>query len=156
MLGAFLMGAMSMAFAQVPQFKDYPVKVYSGPSAKLVLDNEDAKEFRTNFTNALKLKPNFSGEYVIATWGCGAGCQSYNFISKKTGRVLNTDINEFGGQEEGEMIDGFRADSNLLITSTSTYNDDHDFVEEIKQYYVFKNGKFQLIQKAKTKKPSDE
>ena len=152
MLGAFLMGAMSMAFSQVPQFKDYPVKVYSGPSAKLVVDSDDIRLFKTRLSGALKEKPTFAGEYIVAAWGCGAGCVSFNFVNKRTGKVLK---DGFGG-EEGEMVEDYKPNSSLMVTSSTTYDSNYNPTGYFANFYILKNNKFQLIQKVKTKKPSDE
>lgn len=140
--------AMTATYAGVPQFKDYPSKVYVGPTAKLDVSSEYARDFKTKFNQALKQKPNFAGEYVIATWGCGAGCQSFNFVNKRTGKVLD---NEFGGQEEGEMVSEHKASSNLLVTTEDSYDSEYNFLGKSTNFYVLKGDKFQLIKSIKAK-----
>ncbi|WP_429168181.1 hypothetical protein [Aeromonas rivipollensis] len=67
----------SEAGSQVPPRKeDYPAPaVYKGKPAKLSLDSELARTFRTRLTAALSQKPVYAGEYVLTGWGCGSsGC----------------------------------------------------------------------------------
>jgi hypothetical protein len=84
----------SVTFAQsnVPRFKDYPAgETYKGPNAKLVLSGED-RTFRTRLQQAAKQKPNFAGHYIVAAWGCGAGCVMGAAIDAKTGKVHRWDF----------------------------------------------------------------
>lgn len=52
-----------------PRTKDYPAPpVYKGKPAKLSLDSELARTFRTRLTAALSQKPVYAGEYVLTGW----------------------------------------------------------------------------------------
>lgn len=94
------------------KFKDYPVKaIYSGKTAKLNMGSELARTFRTRLSEALSEKPEFAGEYVSTTWGCGTSCATTVFVSKRTGKVLS---NEFGSGS-GQFIVGYKVDSRLLV-----------------------------------------
>lgn len=146
----------TIAFAQIPKFSDYPAKIYKGPTAKLLLNSEDAKLFRTRLRDALKDKPNFAGEYVMTMWGCGMGCRSYSIVNKRTGQLLSEG---FGG-EGGEDVKDIEANSRLVITEGAQYMED-DVDEYVshkvgynRNYYVLKGQKFQLIKRVPIKEPS--
>jgi hypothetical protein len=79
---------ISMAWAaDAPKFSDFPATVYTGKVHKPILDSPDKREFRTRINEAAKGKPNFAGNYILATWGCGAGCLAGAMIDAKTGVV---------------------------------------------------------------------
>lgn len=144
----------AIAFAKTPKFSDYPAKVYNGPAAKLVMDSENAKLFRTRLRDALKEKPNFAGEYVITMWGCGAGCRSYSIINKRTGRLLSEG---FGGEGGVEITDA-KVNSRLIITEGAQYEgeySDHE-VGYKRDYYVLNGQKLQLIKRVPIKRPNEE
>ena len=144
----------AIAFAQIPKFSDYPAKVYNGPAAKLVLDSQDAKDFRTRLRDALKEKPNFAGEYVITMWGCGAGCRSYSIINKRTERLLK---DGFGGEGGGDVTDA-KANSRLIITEGPQYEGEYSDrkVGYNRDYYVLNGQKLQLIKRVPIKEPNEE
>jgi len=69
-------------------FEKYAVaEIYSGKVAKPVLSDEKAMMFRTRLCSTSKQNVNFAGEYVLSTWGCGAGCVNGAVVSHKTGQV---------------------------------------------------------------------
>ena len=142
----------TIAFAQIPKFSDYPAKVYSGPTAKLMLNSEDAKLFRTRLRDALKDKPNFAGEYVMTMWGCGAGCRSYSIVNKRTGQLLGEG---FGG-EGGEDVKDIEANSRLVITEGPLYAANDEYLGYNRNYNVLKGQKFQLIKRVPIKDPNKE
>lgn len=127
----------------LPKYKDYPAPIYTGKTAKLLLNNDTAKSFKTRLTIALKEKPDFAGEYVLAAWGCGTACVVQTFVSKRTGQVVD---NGFGA-ELGQDVIGIKPDSRLLITRGVEFDDDYNQTGDYDFYYVFENGKFKLIKK---------
>ena len=138
---------------ETPKFKDYPVRsIYNGKPAKLKMDDEFAKMFKTRLTEALSDNPNFAGEYVSATWGCGTSCAMTSFVNKKTGRVLNEG---FGG-EFGPFIVDYKIDSRLLVAQDPIL--DKDQVETGKYaafFYVLDNDKLELVKTIEIDKPDD-
>ena len=75
--------------SESPQFQDYFVKnSYTGKPAKVVLSTEETRMFRTRLRAASKESVNFSGEYVITTWGCGTSCMHGAAVSLRTGHVV--------------------------------------------------------------------
>ncbi|WP_151765743.1 hypothetical protein [Acinetobacter colistiniresistens] len=144
---ALLCAVAHTSFAKDPQFKEYPATVYNGKPAKLLLNNETAKLFKTRLTAALSQKPVYAGEYVLAAWGCGTECVSYTFVNKRTGQVVDQG---FGG-EMGDEIQNYKLNSNLLIARGSELDDDYNEIGSSTNYYVMKNGKLQLIKKVPNK-----
>ncbi len=72
----------------VPQFASYPVaQVYTGPNAQPILDTPRKHAYRTRLRAAAAMKPDFAGEYVVATWGCGTACIAGAVVNVRTGRV---------------------------------------------------------------------
>lgn len=140
--------AMTATFANTPQFKDYPAKVYTGPAAKLKLNNEFAKTFKTRFSSALNQKPTFAGEYVLVSWGCGAGCVVDAFVNKRTGEVVE---DSFGGDGE-ETIEASRLNSKLLVTKETIVDGDYNPIGERVKHYTIENSKFKLIKLVPLKK----
>ena len=143
--GLLLISLSASAYSddKLPQFKDYPAKLYAGKPAKLLLNNETAKLFKTRLSEALKQKPVYAGEYVLASWGCGTQCVSYTFVNKRTGQVLDKD---FGG-ETGDEIKSFKVDSKLLITHTTNYDNDYNVIGGATNFNVIENGKLSVIKK---------
>jgi hypothetical protein len=77
-----------LSAADTPQFRDYPaVRTHYGPSAPVKLTKQDM-EFRTRLRAAAKKQPNFAGNFVLATWGCGTTCIMGAAINVATGQVV--------------------------------------------------------------------
>ncbi|OHV78411.1 hypothetical protein [Rhizobium sp. LCM 4573] len=73
--------------ADVPRFKDYPAKIYSGRQASLRLDTAEVQEHRTRLEEAEKESINFGGRYVFTQWGAGTQCDTGALIDVATGQV---------------------------------------------------------------------
>ncbi|MEN5171580.1 hypothetical protein ABE427_02425 [Acinetobacter higginsii] len=144
---ALLCAVAHTSFAKDPQFNDYPAKVYNGKPAKLLLNNETAKDFKTRLSAALSQKPVYAGEYVLAAWGCGTECVSYTFVNKRTGQVVEQG---FGG-ELGDEIQKYKLDSNLLISKGYEFNENYEEIGTSTNFYLMKNGKLELIKKIPNK-----
>lgn len=73
-------------------FEKYPAPLYKGKKAKLnYASNDTAKYFKTRITEAYNYNGGeigFGGSYVVATWGCGAGCLTGAMIDKKNRQCL--------------------------------------------------------------------
>jgi hypothetical protein len=73
--------------ARIPQFKDFPANGnYAGKNAPVIITRRD-RMFRTILREAAKEQPNFAGHYILAAWGCGAGCLMGAVIDANTGKV---------------------------------------------------------------------
>ncbi|HXN46321.1 MAG TPA: hypothetical protein VN893_06745 [Bryobacteraceae bacterium] len=85
-----LSGALGLLVAQkpAPRFEDYPAtEAYKGKNAPVVLASPGDRKFRTMLREAAAEKPNFAGHFVLAEWGCGAGCVMGAAIDANTGKV---------------------------------------------------------------------
>ena len=150
-----------------PKFKDYPAPpLYSGLPAKLLLDSDFAKEYRSRLTEAMADTPAFAGEYVLTGWGCGSGgCYVESLVNKHTGKALETDFGahnvwtdmENGVEERvGEWIVAKKIDSSLLVTQEVTEDDEGNPHEYFAKFYVADNGQLKLIKKVPIPKPAPE
>jgi hypothetical protein len=112
---------MTLGFAslakghRIPYFEDYPAKpMFTGKPAKIVLETQDAKNYRTRLREAMKEPADFAGEYVLAHWGCGTSCAHGAVVSLRTGHVVflpGTVCCWYGDDNNTE----YRKDSRLLI-----------------------------------------
>ena len=150
-----------------PKFKDYPApSLYTGAPAKLLLDSDFAKEYRSRLTEAMADTPTFAGEYVLTGWGCGSGgCYVESLVNKRTGKALETNFGahsvwtdmENGVEERvGEWIVGKKIDSSLLVTQEVTEDDEGNPHEYFAKFYLADNGQLKLIKKVAIPKPAPE
>lgn len=146
----------SEAGSQVsPRAEDSPAPpVYKGKPAKLSLDSELARTFRTRLTAALSQKPVYAGEYVLTGWGCGSsGCYNQVFVNKRTGKVLDTvfnayssyDVNDDLDTRVGEWIESPQIDSVLLTTTKVENSQDGESFIYYTNYYIVDKNKLTLI-----------
>lgn len=80
--------AVGGAAAQVPQFRDFPAPVYTGPNASVRLVTPGDRMFRTRLRDGAKQPVNFAGHYILTTWGCGTSCETGSVIDAMTGQVI--------------------------------------------------------------------
>lgn len=138
-----------------PRTEDYPAPAaYQGKPAKLSLDSELARTFRTRLTAALSQKPVYAGEYVLTGWGCGSsGCYDQVLVNKRTGKVLDMvfnayssyDVNDDSDIRVGEWIESPKIDSNLLTTTKVENSQDGESFIYYTNYYIVEKNKLTLI-----------
>lgn len=139
----------------LPRKEDYPAPaVYKGDPAKLSLDSELARTFRTRLTAALSQKPVYAGEYVLTGWGCGSsGCYNQVLVNKRTGKVLDTvfnayssyDVSDDSDTRVGEWIESPQINSNLLTTTKVENSQDGASFIYYTNYYIVDKNQFTLI-----------
>lgn len=96
------------SYANLYSPSDFPEKTDQGLHLKsLDLQSPSARLFRTRLKEAAKEAPNFSGNMVVATWGCGSGCLSFAFVNLKTGKVWFPDFDMFFSTDEENYNDNF-------------------------------------------------
>lgn len=145
-------------------FNQYATKIYTGKKAPLKLG--DWKMFKTRLKWAHQDgEINFAGNYMVTTWGCGAGCLSGAMIDKRTGMVYGLPIGEgspydFGCSHEwknpleNEAI-VFQANSRLFISRNCEMEQIGDSNQYTEKYTYFVNvwdekaKKFKLIKEVK-------
>jgi hypothetical protein len=119
----FLASLGGVATSQ-PKFEDYPVKeIFRGTPASPVLSTPETRRFRTELRRQAATGANFAGHFMLARWGCGAGCVSVAVIDSISGAVY---FAPFSFQDTIVLIDGkpnsacnhasdFQIDSELFI-----------------------------------------
>lgn len=108
-------GAVAQALGTPPVFADFPaVRVYKGKASPVDLSSHPrARMFRTRLRQTAGERPNFAGEWIVATWGCGTACQMVSLINARTGRVMMLPFAASRGVAH-------RATSRLLIVDPGT------------------------------------
>ncbi|MFQ1834746.1 hypothetical protein ACK36Q_11980 [Aeromonas veronii] len=139
----------------LPRKEDYPAPpVYKGKPAKLSLDSELARTFRTRLTAALSQKPVYAGEYVLTGWGCGSsGCYDQVLVNKRTGKVLDAVFNAYSSYDVsnnsdirvGEWIESPQIDSRLLTTVKVENSQDGKSFVYYTNYYIVDKKQLPLI-----------
>lgn len=108
--------AASHATECQPQFEDYPAeKITLKPPHKIKLSSQRTHKFRTQLRQALKIRPNFSGHYVLLTWGCGSPCHEIALVSATNGSVYFAPF-------LGRLGEDFRLSSRLLVLNPKPNN----------------------------------
>jgi hypothetical protein len=95
-----------------PSFEDYSVKI-SQSKNKSVTDFGDYEGFETRIKDAMQIKPNVAGKYIVTGWGCGGGCHSYVIMNKESGKVLPYNLGSDGDYDIDE--DGTKPESKLIV-----------------------------------------
>ena len=138
--------SLTKTHPQIP-FDNYKVD-YKKNNAKAKIDfnsNPIAKKYRTVILEKyLSGDINFSGTYILITWGCGIACISGVIVNVKDGKVydLPTD-GEWGGI--GNLYHANKS-SSLLVTSLSSMPVSEG-IEAIEKYWNWNesNKKFEFI-----------
>ena len=111
------------ASSTAPKFGDYPAgEVFRGKPASPVLDTRAARLFRTELRRQAASGPNFAAHFMLARWGCGAGCVSTAIIDSRNGRVWFPDLRVEDAVVQGDIADhstDFEIDSELIVARGS-------------------------------------
>jgi hypothetical protein len=106
--------------AALPQHANFAVtpEILSAHSA-LKRNNRFSRKYRTRLGEGLRDLPvNFSGHYVMVTWGCGSTCLDGGMVDARTGQAtaLPFLLDSFGSFEV-DIADPllYRADSRLVV-----------------------------------------
>jgi hypothetical protein len=123
LLIASLLGVVSsVAHGEAdPRFADCPVPVENIHTSMPRLQYGDAqsRHYKTAIREAARGPVNFAGHYVLATWGCGAGCVMAAAIDKKTGRVTSLPFTVSDWPLDVTEPLSYRADSCILVVRGS-------------------------------------
>ena len=133
-----------------PKFSHYKVIAKKDFNNKVKLNTKlkKTKQFRTVLSGYLSGEPNFAGNYVIATWGCGSSCQGHAIINKVTGDVfwpneIESTVNLFSCDKDALE---FMTNSNLLVVNKPSFEG-----KVIQSFYEWKNNTFVRINKIEIK-----
>jgi len=126
---------------QVPRFSDYHVSSnYNGKRAEVMLSTSHERAFRTRLRKASKRSPNFAGEYVLTTWGCGTSCLDGAVVSLRTGRVVFLPGTICCWEGGGEKLI-FRKNSRLIVAA-GVINKDSEYGAH---FYEFTGEEFRHL-----------
>ena len=87
--------------------------LYQGPIAPVQYETSvlpQAKEHAASIDAAIQGGVNFSGNYAVAQWECGAQCQGHAIVNVESGKIIT-----FGPQSEAGV--GIAPESNVLIVN---------------------------------------
>lgn len=126
----------------LPGFADCPVAVAAkhGPVPRLTFTDAQARRYSSVIRDAARGPVNFAGHYILATWGCGAGCVMAAAIDVKTGRVTSLPFTVSDWPIDVTEPLAYRADSCLLIVRGSR----NESAEHGTYHYAFDGKTFSL------------
>jgi hypothetical protein len=126
----------------VPKFEDCPVAVETKHTAapRMLFMDAKARHYGSIIREAAKGPINFAGHYVLATWGCGAGCVMAAAIDTNSGRVTSLPLTVSDWPLDITEPLTYRADSCLLIAHGSR----NESAEHGTYYYAFDGKTFTL------------
>jgi hypothetical protein len=114
---------VAQAGSTAPKFEDYPAgEVFRGKPASPVVNTQAARMFRTELGRQAASGPNFAGHFVLARWGCGAGCVATAIIDSRSGRVWFPGLRVQDAIVQGDIADhstDFEIDSELIVARGS-------------------------------------
>jgi len=139
-----------------PRFESYPAERYSGKNAAPILNGDPTtRMYRTRIKEWSKVRPNFAGHYILATWGCGTDCTQLAIIDAITGKVIHpagastnvaTNVHQelLQGGDHWQMSGSikFRPDSNLLVLIGMP---EEDSTKRGISYYVWDGAQLSLV-----------
>lgn len=132
-------------YAKNPTFQDHPAPTYVGKNQPLKLTSK-SKKYRTLFKQMSQQQPNFAGQYVMETVGCGGGCSFALAYNAKTGHsfIFPHTFADCYSKEKGFTQNDifFQKDSRLVMAVGSRYEDQKKCE---KVYYLVENNSFKEI-----------
>ena len=131
--------------AAPPKLADYPAKtIFKGKAAEPVLSTPKARMFRTELRRQAAAGPNFAGQFTLALWACGTGCNTIAVIETRSGTVYGPDV-------QFEAIFDRSAQPTCYISSRGELGSELFFAQGRigdkvgRHYFHWKEGKFRLV-----------
>ncbi|MFM0051120.1 hypothetical protein [Caballeronia grimmiae] len=137
-----LIAISSTALAQrLPVFEDCPRAVQSIEQApRLKLSDAQTRKYRSVLRDAANGPVDFAGHYILAEWGCGAGCVMAAAIDKKSGRIVPLPFTVSDWPLDVSEPIEYRANSCVVIVKGSR----NESNEHGTYYYAFDGTSFSL------------
>lgn len=136
-----LYSGSTLAGSDAPTFEDCPATVSTLQKAVHVkLLNVESRRYAAQLRYAAKQPINFAGHYILASWGCGAGCVMGGAIDVKNGNVTMLPFTVSDWPLEVTEPLSFKKDSCLLVAQGSRNEKGHGIY-----YYRFSGNKFALV-----------
>ena len=128
LLPAFAAGQLIPGQSPVPSFDQYAIleAPFKGKPAPPVFKSASERKFRTVIRENAVSGPNFAGHFIVAEWGCGAGCVSIVLVDAVNGaihpgpfRLLSWEMRKYEGKyaandDTFEQL-SYRLNSRLLV-----------------------------------------
>jgi hypothetical protein len=136
-----------------PYFEQYrvpPSALFRGTPAPPQFKTSGQRMFRTVIREATKKGPNFAGQYRIAEWGCGTGCEAIAIVDVKSGAIYDGPFGTLpkAGVYLGPNVDAdetgmsYHLDSRLLVIRGCP-----NFTACGEYYYEWTGSRFNLLQR---------
>lgn len=127
-----------------PKFINHKTKIQNifNQNVSLNLNDKRNRQFKSVLSGFLTESPNFSGKYVLATWGCGSSCQRHAIVNKLNGDVfwpkeIESSVTLFTCEKEPLE---FKPSSNLLVVNKPSFDGN-----VVQSFYVWKRNRLLLI-----------
>jgi hypothetical protein len=125
----------------LPNFWDCPAKLQAKRATpRLTFTDARSRQYKTVIQNAAKEPVNFAGRYILAAWGCGAGCVMAAAIDAKSGRVTSLPFTVSDWPLDVSEPLSYHASSCLLVVHGSR----NESTEHGTYYYTFDGTAFKL------------
>jgi hypothetical protein len=125
----------------LPTFEDCPATIQARHATpRLTFTDARSRQYKTVIQDAAKGPVNFAGRYILATWGCGAGCVMAAAIDAKSGRVTALPFTVSDWPLDVSEPLSFHANSCLLVVRGSR----NESSEHGTYYYMFDGTAFRL------------
>lgn len=116
----FLCTASGIVHAQQPpKFEDCPATVEARRAPPRLTFDTRSREYNSTIREAARGAVNFAGHFVLAQWGCGAGCIMAAAIDTKSGRVTSLPFTISGWPLDVTEPLTYHANSCLLVVQGS-------------------------------------
>jgi hypothetical protein len=124
-----------------PTFDDCPATLQAKHTTpRLKFTDARSRQYKTVIRDAAKGPINFAGRYILATWGCGAGCVMAAAIDAASGRVTSLPFTVSDWPLDVSEPLSYHADSCLLVVHGSQ----NESAEHGTYYYTFDGTAFRL------------
>ncbi|WP_322011202.1 hypothetical protein [Paraburkholderia sp. J12] len=136
-----LSAVSGVAHAQrAPALEDCPATVQAKHALPRLRFDAPSHAYRSAIKEAARGPINFAGHYILAEWGCGAGCIMAAAVDTATGRVTSLPFTVSDWPLDVTKPLTYRANSCLLIVRGSR----NESAEHGTYYYRFDGNAFRL------------
>ncbi|MDR1968230.1 MAG: hypothetical protein LBQ32_05995 [Burkholderiaceae bacterium] len=130
-----------LANFDAPTFKDCQATVTTSRKiANLKLTTHESRQYASILRHLADKPVNFAGHYILALWGCGAGCVMGGAIDIKSGNVAMLPFTVTNWPLDIMIPLSFKKDSCLLVVQGSRNEKGQGIY-----YYKFERNRFNLI-----------
>ena len=137
----FLYANPILANSAIPAFKECHTPVTAPKrTVNVRLSTAESRRYASDIKYAAKQPVNFAGHYILASWGCGAGCVMGGAIDAISGNIVMLPFTVSDWPLDITEPLAFKKDSCLLVVHGSRNEEGHGIY-----YYRFIKNKFELF-----------